>query len=221
MATWIVHLRVAEKVRQALGNLGNIDETAYYVGSLAPDSGRMKDAFTYLPPKDISHWKREGVSYEQRFLDNAEFYKKYGENETDVVKKSFYLGYYVHILTDTLFVRDVIHPFIEENGRPFWRANIDKIRAGWYEIDFRFVRSHENYRPLEIISGVTEFPNVYFDYFTTDDITERVRYAAELYNNCKTDDSIEFLTVTPERMDIFIENAVECINGILKNNHKI
>lgn len=218
MATWIVHLRVAEKVRQTLGN---IDETAYYVGTLAPDSGRMVDAFTYMPPKDVSHWKREKVSYEQRFSDNAEFYKKYGENESDIFKKSLYIGYYVHILTDTLFVRDVISPFIEKNGRPFWRENIDKIRAGWYELDFRFVEANKNYRPLKIISAVTDFPNVYFDYFTADDITERVKYASDLYANCKTDNSIEFLTITPDGMERFIETAVESIIGILKNNHNI
>lgn len=218
MATWVVHLRVAEKV---LETLCNIDETAYYVGTLAPDSGKMADAFTYLPPKDISHWKRDGVSYEQRFLDNAEFYEKYAENEADTYKKSFYIGYYVHILTDTLFVRDVIHPFIDKNGKPFWRANIDRIRAGWYELDFRFVTANNNYRPLEIISAVTDFLNRYFDYFAPDDITERVRYAADLYANCKTDETVEFLTISPDGMERFIEYAAECIIGILKNNHNL
>lgn len=218
MATWVVHLRVAEKV---LKTLCNIDETAYYVGTLAPDSGKMADAFTYLPPKDVSHWKRDGVTYEQRFLDNAEFYKKYAENEDDAYKKSLYIGYYVHILTDTLFVRDVIHPFIDKNGKPFWRANIDRIRAGWYELDFRFVTANKNYRPLEIISAVTDFPNCYFDYFAPDDITERVRYAARLYAGCTTDDSVEFLTISPDGMEEFIEYASECIIGILKNNHNL
>ena len=198
MATWIVHLRVAENVCRALKN---VDETAFYVGTLAPDSGRMVDSFTYLPPKDVSHWKREGVSFEQRFEDNAEFYKKYAENETDLYKKSLYIGYYVHILTDTLFVRDVIRPFIEKNGRPFWRANIDKIRAGWYELDFRFVEANPGYRPLGIISAVDQFPNVYFDYFAENDITERIRFAANLYANCKSDKTVEFLTITPDGME--------------------
>lgn len=216
MATWIVHLRVAEKV---LKTLTNIDETAYYVGTLAPDSGRMADAFTYIPPKDVSHWKREGVSFEQRVIDNTEFYKKYGENEPDVNKKSLYIGYYVHILLDTIYVREVIRPFIEHNGRPFWRANIDRIRAGWYELDFRFVNKNKNFHPLEIIKAVTEFPNDYFDYFAPDDIIDRVRYAAALYGDCKTDDSVEFLTISPEGMEEFIEKTAEEIIGILKSNN--
>ncbi len=216
MATWIVHLRVAEKV---LKTLSDINETAYYVGTLAPDSGRMADAFTYLPPKDVSHWKREGVSFEQRVIDNTEFYKKYGENETDPFKKSLYIGYYVHILLDTMYVREVIRPFIEHNGRPFWRENINKIRAGWYELDFRFVNNNKSFRPLEIISAVEEFPNTYFDYFTPDDIIDRVRYAAQLYKNCKTDKSVEFLTITPDGMEKFIEESSREIIDILKRNN--
>ncbi|MBO5869801.1 MAG: zinc dependent phospholipase C family protein [Clostridia bacterium] len=218
MATWVVHLRIGEKI---LKSLDNIDETAYYVGTLAPDSGRMVDAFTYMPPKDVSHWKREGVTFEQRFLDNAEFYKKYIENETDKFKKSLFIGYYVHILTDTLFVREVIHPYINKNGRPVWRENIGKIRAGWYELDYRFVKANKDFKPLQIINSVEKFDNVYFDYFTKDDITERVQYASKLYANCKTDDDIEFLTVTPDGLEKFIEMATNCIVGILKNNHNL
>ena len=67
MSTWIMHLRVAEQVKNLIPNL---NEAAYYAGAIAPDSGRMVDDFTYLPSKDISHWKRDDVSYEQRFLDN-------------------------------------------------------------------------------------------------------------------------------------------------------
>lgn len=178
MATWLMHLRVAEKLKPFLGEL---DETAYYVGSIAPDSGRMVGNFTYIPPKDVSHWKREGVSFEQRFEDNAGFFIKYGVNERDVFKRSLFLGYYIHIVTDTVYVRDVIRPFIEKNGREFWRENVAEIRAGWYELDYRFLCENRNFYPLRVISGTKEFKNDYFDYFAEDDITERINFAAELY----------------------------------------
>lgn len=217
MATWMMHLRVAELVAPYLGS---IDETAYYVGCIAPDSGRMVDDFTYLPSKDVSHWKRDEVSYEQRFLDNYAFFEKYGKNEEDKFKKSLFLGYYVHILTDTVYVRDVIHPFIEERGKPFWRANITNIRNGWYELDYRFVSENPNYRPLEIISAVSEFPNVYFDYFTPDDITERILYAAKLYKNPSVNPNQEFLTIDKSRQEELIGQMVEIILNELKK-HKI
>ncbi len=213
MATWMMHLRVAEKIAPYLGS---IDETAYYVGCIAPDSGRMVDDFTYLPSKDVSHWKRDEVSYEQRFCDNYAFFEKYGKNEDDIFKKSLFLGYYVHILTDTVYVRDIIHPFINEHGKPFWRANITNIRNGWYELDYRFASENPGYRPLEIISAVSEFPNTYFDYFAPDDITERITYAAKLYSSPRINPNQEFLTIDKSRQDELIDETAEIILTELK-----
>lgn len=218
MATWIMHLRVSEKVGKFLGE---IDETAYYVGSIAPDSGRMVDNFTYLPPKDVSHWKRDDVSYEQRFKDNYAFFEKYGRGEKDLFKRSLFIGYYVHILTDTVYVRDVIHPFIESRGKPFWKANIENIRAGWYELDYRFLVEHKNYRPLEIISAVEGFPNRYFDYFTPDDITDRIKYAARLYSNPKINPEQDFLTIDKARQDELIDEMTDIIIHELKKYNVI
>ena len=208
MATWVMHLRVAELVAPYLGD---IDETAYYVGCIAPDSGKMVDNFTYLPSKDVSHWKREVVSYEQRFCDNYAFYEAYGKNESDIFKKSLFLGYYVHILTDTVYVRDIIHPFMRERGRDFWRANITNIRNGWYELDYRFVNEHPKYHPLEVISAVNEFPNTYFDYFAPEDITERITYAAKLYSNPSVNPNQEFWTIDKARQDELIGEMKEII----------
>lgn len=218
MATWLMHLRVAERVKE---HLGEIDETAYYVGSIAPDSGRMVDNFTYLPPKDVSHWKRDGVSYEQRFEDNADFFRKYGENERDIYKRSLFLGYYIHILVDTIYVRDIIHPFIEKNGKPFWRANIEEIRAGWYELDYRFLCENSNYYPLSVINGVREFENDYFDYFTKDDITERINFASELYKNPKINPTQRFLTIDKARQNELIGQMTEIIITELKKHNFI
>ena len=218
MATWLTHLRVAEKL---LEDLENIDEASFFVGAIAPDSGRMVDDFTYMPSKDISHWKREGVSYEQRFLDNAEFFKKYAENEKDNKTYSFYLGYYVHILTDTIYVRDIIHPFINGRGRDTWRANIKLIRKSWYEIDCRFLEKNQSYRPLEIIGKVGDFPNEMLDYFAYDDITERISYAYELYQTVKTDKATEFFTHDEKRSDELVKIASDEIRRLLKEKHNI
>ena len=219
MATWVLHLRVAEKIKNELAL--NVDETAYYVGAIAPDSGRMVDNFTYLPNKDVSHWKREGVSYEQRFEDNGDFFRKFGENEPDLFRKSFYLGYYVHILTDTIYVRDIIAPFIRENGKPFWRANIERIRAGWYEIDHRFVAKNKDFRPLEIINGVKAFENDFLDYFERDDITERILFASELYKNGRPNENAEFVTHDEQKAEELVCLMTETIAKILKEKHNI
>ncbi len=220
MATWVTHLRVAKRILENL-SLTKIDETAFYIGSIAPDSGQMVDNFTYIPPKDVSHWKREDVSYEQRFLDNAEFFKTYCEKESDLTRFSFYLGYYVHILTDTIFVRDVIHPFMREKGHDFWKANITTIRGGWYEVDFRFVATHKEFKPLELLAQVEEFPNTYLDYFAYNDMTERVKNCVELYSNSKINPDQIFLTITEDSAYNMIGYMTETIIKILKENHNI
>jgi hypothetical protein len=218
MATWLTHLRVAEKL---LETLGNIEKTAFYVGAIAPDSGRMVGDFTYLPTKDVTHWKREGVSYAQRFEDNAEFFKKYAEGEQDNAKFSFYLGYYVHILTDTIYVRDVIHPFINKNGRPCWRENITGIRKGWYEIDFRYLVKNNGYLPLGLLSGIEDFRVTSIKYFAPNDICERIRYAVELYASPKVDPECVFFTHNEADCENFVVYASAEIRKILNEKHNI
>lgn len=218
MATWLTHLRVAQKIAQAIDIP---DMTAFYVGSIAPDSGRMINNFTYIPTKDVSHWKREGVTYEQRFEDNAEFYNKYCENETDPFKRSLFLGYYAHILTDTVYVRDVIHPYMHLHGMDFWRANITDIRNGWYQIDFRFLEDNKDFEPLETLKTVERFDNVYFDYFTKDDITERILYAVHLYENGKADRSVPLLTHNEQEAESLIDLMTETVLKIFKEKHNI
>lgn len=215
MATWIMHLRVAERLKDLLGEL---DEAAYYVGAIAPDSGRMEGNFTYIPSKDVSHWKREDVSYEQRFLDNTEFYKKYCVGETDLFKKSLFWGYYIHILTDTIYVRDIIHPYIAKMTKPYWKENIIGIRKGWYEIDQRFIAENPDYVPFGLIKTVEPFDNSFLDYFAPNDIYERIQAAIELYTTSGVDPECKFYTHTPEEAVGLIDDITEEITAFLNNN---
>jgi hypothetical protein len=218
MATWMTHLRVAEKIKDFLDIP---DEAAFYVGSVAPDSGQMINNFTYVPSKDVSHWKREGVTYEQRFEDNADFFRKYCERDCSPLEKSLFLGYYVHILTDTIYVRDIIHPFMNAHGKDFWKANITAIRDGWYQIDFRFLKNNCGFRPLRMLGEVKEFKNEFFDYFTEDDITERINFAVELYANGKADESVPLLTHNESDAEKMVGYMTETILKILKEKHNI
>ena len=55
MASWMLHLRVAEKL---LEHLNDIDETAFIVGNIAPDSGEPNEDWSkYFPPKNVSHFQ--------------------------------------------------------------------------------------------------------------------------------------------------------------------
>ena len=221
MATWVMHLRVAEKLMNASsleGFFKDIDEAAYFAGAIAPDSGKMVGNFTYIPPKDVSHWKREEVSYEQRFLDNREFYSNYYVGESDSFRKSLFWGYYIHILTDTIYVRDIIHPYMKKQGDDFWKANIENIRKGWYEIDFRFVERNPNYRPLKLLKDIEPFENGFMDYFEPTDIYNRVKNAVILYETSVSDKNCVFYTHTDIDAEGLIDRMVEEISEFISNN---
>ena len=54
MASWMVHLRIADKL---LDQLKDIDETAFVMGNIAPDSGVPNEDWTkFTPPKTVSHF---------------------------------------------------------------------------------------------------------------------------------------------------------------------
>ena len=55
MASWMVHLRIADAL---LAQLKSIDKTAFTVGNMAPDSGVPNSDWTkFEPPYDVSHFK--------------------------------------------------------------------------------------------------------------------------------------------------------------------
>ena len=67
MASWMIHLRVADLL---LDRIPDLDETAFVMGNIAPDSGTVSpDWSRYFPPKSVSHFKLESGEYDlPRFL---------------------------------------------------------------------------------------------------------------------------------------------------------
>src|SRR5690349_3766536 len=94
MATWIGHLRMANALLEA-GYSGDAD--AFLVGSIAPDTG-FPAVFSgeYQPPKSVTHWYNKVGQ-----IEPEAFYARY-LNEPDVTepRRSFLLGYYLHLIAD-------------------------------------------------------------------------------------------------------------------------
>lgn len=59
MASWMIHLRIADKL---LDGLSNIEITEFIMGNIAPDSGvPNEDWSVFTPSVDISHFKEESL----------------------------------------------------------------------------------------------------------------------------------------------------------------
>ena len=73
MASWMIHLRVADLL---MDRIPGLDETAFVMGNIAPDSGVPNADWTaYSPPKTISHYKTRRE--DETFFDIERFLKEY------------------------------------------------------------------------------------------------------------------------------------------------
>jgi hypothetical protein len=145
MGTWISHLRVAELL---FSQLPGLDETAFILGSLAPDSGIPNADWTVFdPPKTVTHFLYKGEDEGQ--IRDLLFYRQYLSPlgpDSDPYRYSFALAYFFHLLCDSLWVkriwvttRQVEQQLIAEIGK---LQAVNRIKEDWYGLDQRYVRDH-------------------------------------------------------------------------------
>lgn len=146
MTTWIGHLRIAEELFAVIEDL---DETAFTFGSLAPDSGIPNANWTaFDPPKEISHYL-SSINNGESGVEDLRFYREYPagmDPKTDPELYSFYLGYFVHLLCDRLWMVKVGLPSKDAYSGLF--AAVTEVEAwntlkdDWYGLDLIHVRDH-------------------------------------------------------------------------------
>lgn len=157
MATWICHLRISENIAAALPGL---DKSAFYTGSLAPDSGVPNDTWTeFSPPKEVTHFLMKGEGNEA--IQDLDFYRAYLEKQPKGVlnvETSFLWGYFFHLLTDILWVDLIWDPtkimladMIAKIGK---LAVVDLVKSDWYGLDHRFLRDHPNWEPWQLMMSL-------------------------------------------------------------------
>ena len=126
MASWMIHLRIADKL---LTLLHGIDETAFVMGNIAPDSGVPNaDWSEFYPPKTVTHFYKKTES--GKVMDVASFCKSYfNENlirSYSVKEYSFFLGYYFHLLTDVRWA-EVTHSVLKKEHPEAYVENKKRI----------------------------------------------------------------------------------------------
>lgn len=154
MASWMVHLRVADAL---LAKFDNLEEKEFVVGNIAPDSGvPTPDWSAYVPDKNTSHFKRPDRTGRIEISPDAfaeQYFTKEMRASYNRKQNSFYLGYYVHLLTDVLWKQEVWYPAVNT-----YRADYDadpksmtwKWKRDWYDLDFLYLRDHPEFRAFQI-----------------------------------------------------------------------
>lgn len=214
MASWMAHLRIADKL---LDYLGAISQSHFIVGNIAPDSGEPNaDWSAFTPSGAVSHWELPGLSP----LQSAEAFKQKYLTETAAADAfSFYSGYYAHLLTDYLWSRDIYLPTQEQYAQAFAQDAdfIWEVKRDWYDLDHLYYRAHPNFRAFSILANLQVFPNVYLDYFSVSAFEKRMAYITDFYRHFDGNLNREYPYLTKAEMDASIENAVSEILPRLNN----
>ena len=180
MATWLVHLRIADYF---MNNIFIPNETEFVVGSVAPDCGYgKKDSFgEFTPPPSVTHWTPTGRKIDCRYKDFYGEYLKNAENDDDF---SFYLGYYVHLLTDIMWSSKIYLP-TREIYREQYAKNpefLKVIKVDWYDLDHKFLRDNPNFKPFKLLAEKRTVKD-YLPYYEKNQLTVQIHSIVNFYRS--------------------------------------
>lgn len=215
MAGWLTHLRTAESCINVFNF--SLDAEKYYIGAIAADCGEVlfdeNGKKYYNPPRYISHWTDNIPDWDAP-IHYERFYDVYIKNEVDNIKRSFYLGYYIHLLTDAIWIELVSRPVIESFKTPQEYSKIarNQLRNDWYHTEVVFLQKCTKYFPLEIIKKVKNFENIYLEYASTKEINEKIKLCANCYNLTDVNEETKFPYFTYENY----EKIMAVINRMIK-----
>ena len=221
MASWMVHLRIADKLLDRIPDLSPIE---FIVGNIAPDSGVPNGDWTaYSPPTSVSHFQT-GI----RKADPEAFAAKYFTQEQRQTYPphfyGFFLGYLTHLLTDRLWSEQIAFPSFRkyiEGEPPYFGPMAQKIKDDWYDLDFKYLRDHPGCRAFRVYLGAVGFENIYMKEFSAEAFENRRQYITEFYLQGRENLDREYRYLTEAEMDAFVERATQEILDILHTNYDI
>lgn len=196
MASRIIHLTVAKLV---IGKINIIDENVFYLGNLAPDLARYG-----MGDYNKSHFGTE--LSEIKRIDYSQFVEKYRDK---IITDDFVKGYFVHLLTDAIWLKDIQQEFIRKNHG---------IKTELYKLGYEDMKIYNSLliekfkirkiEAVEIKSIIEEVETTYFDELLNDLESD---FVTDTYN-------LELLQVYPYEavINFILESVDRCVKN-LKN----
>ena len=211
MASWMVHLRIADRLLDQIPGLSPIE---FLVGNMAPDSGVPNaDWSVFTPSTNISHFKRDDRKASPEAFA-AKYFTPQMQKTYTGQQYSFYLGYLCHLLADVLWSEEIGRPCFRKyigGDPPYSGPMVGKIKADWYDLDFKYLRDHPDFRGFYLYRNAVDFRNDYMEEFAPDAFDNRRQYIASFYLEGKDNLDREYPYLTEAEMDGFTEQAVHKI----------
>jgi len=195
MATCLTHLRVAEKIKE---RIKDVDMDYLMAGSVAPDSGA----------KEMTHFYKG--NNEDQYIDLRCFYNRHLRPENLFLRsdktRSFYWGYYFHLLVDNLWNETYYKPLKKEYKGEDNFAFL--LRQEMETLDFKYLEQNKQdniFLKFKSIDVKLEF----FSDFPPELIYEYISKICNYYSNLslKSEKNMQFLDM--KMLDDFIDTAVK------------
>jgi hypothetical protein len=220
MGTWISHLRIAEACAERIPEL---DQTAFVFGSLAPDSGLPNaDWSAFDPPREVTHFTTAGG--EDHNCRDLDFYREYVQThppEQDLAAYSFSLGYFVHLLSDHLWMDIIGLPSRQQFARLFTEQGENeawtRLKGDWYRLDHLFLREHPD-DPFWQTFLNAEIPTCPLPFLPQAAFAQQMHFIRTFYQNPEPRWFTEekFLYLSQANLENFIQQASHCCIKILR-----
>ena len=220
MASWIVHLRLAEGLLRLLPDL---EPGPFAVGSIAPDSGIPDESWEkFEPPPEVTHFGHFGGA--RRELADLEFYRRHllpWRGEQDPGPVSFRLGYFCHLIADNLWSEKIGRPTADRFAVQF-AADKDfiwEVKKDWYGLDFIHVRDHPESLFWRVF--LTARPETGgLDFLPLEAVRQRVEYIQGYYQRTDTDVqkayNRPYVYLSAAEMDGFVEESIGRLDRIVE-----
>lgn len=185
MTTWISHLRIAANL---LARIPDLDAAQFAFGNLGPDSGIPDEKWEHFdPPKQVTHFLQAGGHSESDIHDLA-FYRQYLlglSPQDDKGRFSYRLGYFVHLLVDILWARDVWRSTREHFAGELQEDKdrmVEEIKGDWYGLDFIYLRDHPDFQLWQVFLA-SQPDSLDLDFLPRHAVTHQLAHIRHYYQN--------------------------------------
>lgn len=215
MASWMVHLRIAERLYE---NIENLDKTAFILGNIAPDSGvPNEDWSVFTPPGTVTHFRTD--PNRRTFIDIDKYVSDYFTEDKvsgyDKRQYSFFLGYLTHLLTDVEWTRAAHDDWhcdekdAERLGIPYNKL-VWTHKGDWYDLDFKYLRDHPDFDAFLTYESASDedIDNDLMEEFPKDAFQNRRGYICGYYRSHEHGDlDRDYQYLSQKNYDGFVEDA--------------
>lgn len=218
MASWMVHLRIADKLLDRISGLSPVE---FIVGNIAPDSGvPNEDWSVFTPSTKISHFHSERHKKADPDLFAQKYFTPELQASYDEKQYAFYLGYLVHLMTDVAWSETILYPAKKKFSSEMAAdptGFIWKMKEDWYDLDFLYLKEHPGFRAFRVYLGAVGFENRYMEEFSTTAFENRRQYITGFYLAGKDGLDRAYPYLTKEEMDLFVQTTADKICTIIQD----